>query len=88
MIKIEKTSTINQKNKVLNIISELSVLSDSEINLEDKFTDIGIDSLKIVELIIKLEEALDIKFDDSELDPSKLIAIKNIFELTEKYTGV
>jgi len=76
---------MNHKNKVLNIISELSVLSNSEIDLEDKFTDIGIDSLKIVELIIKLEEELNIKFDDGELDPSKLIAVKNVLELTEKY---
>lgn len=76
---------MNQKNKVLNIISKFSDLSDYEINLEDKFTDIGIDSLKIVELIIRLEDELNIKFNDSELNPSKLVAIRNILELTEKY---
>jgi len=85
MILIEEVGTLNHKNKIINTISKLSVLSDSEINLEDKFTDIGIDSLKIVELIIKLEEDLNIKFDDVELDPSKLIVVKNILELTEKY---
>jgi len=76
---------MNHKNKVLNIISELSALSDKDIDLEDKLSEIGIDSLKSVELIIKLEEELNIRFDDGELDPSKLVTVKNILELTEKY---
>jgi acyl carrier protein len=53
--------------------------------LEDKFTDIGIDSLKIVELILKIEDELNIKLDDSELNPVKLVAVTNIIDLTEKY---
>ena len=76
---------MNHKDKVLNIISELSVLSENEINLEDKFADIGIDSLKMVELIISLEDGLNIKFDDGELNPNNLTSVKNIMELTEKY---
>ena len=76
---------MNHKNKVLSIIAKLSVLSGREIDLEDRLTNIGIDSLKIVELIITVENELNIKFDDGELDPSKLIAVKNILELTEKY---
>ena len=76
---------MDYKQKLLNIISGLSVLSTDEIALEDKFTDIGIDSLKIVELIVSVENELNIKFDDSELNPGKIIMVKNIMDLTGKY---
>ena len=72
-------------HKVINVISEITSLPTSEIALEDNLSNIGIGSLKIVELIIRLEQELDIKFDDGELDPSKLIKVKNVLELTEKY---
>jgi len=76
---------MDYKEKVIDIISELSVVSDNEIDTKDKFSDIGVDSIKFVELILNLEDKLNIKFDDGELDPSKLITVKNILELTEKY---
>ena len=63
----------------------LSAVPEDEIELEDNLVDIGIDSLKKVELIIKLENELNIKFDDGELDPNKLITVKSILELAGKY---
>jgi len=69
------------KDKALNIISELSVLPEDEIDIDDNFADIGIDSLRLVELIIQFEDKLNVRFDDSELDPGKLIAVKNILDL-------
>jgi len=57
----------------------------SEIDTKDSLSEIGIDSLKKVELIINLEDELNIKFDDGDLDPGKLVTVKNILELTEKY---
>ena len=76
---------MDYKQKLLNIISGLSVLPADEIAPEDKFTDIGIDSLKIVELIVTVEDELNIKFDDSELNPGEIVMVKNIMDLTEKY---
>ncbi|MCL2816146.1 MAG: acyl carrier protein [Oscillospiraceae bacterium] len=78
---------MNHKNKVISIISALSVVPENEIALEDDFAEIGIDSLKKVELIITIEDELDIKFDDGELDPNKLITVKNILELAGKYVA-
>ena len=78
---------MNHKNKVISIISALSVVPENEIALEDDFADIGIDSLKKVELIITIEDELDIKFDDGELDPNKLITVKSILELAGKYVA-
>lgn len=74
------------KNEIIGIISGLSALPESEIAMEDKFADIGIDSLKIVELIIKIEGEMNIQIDDGELDPGKLTTVKSMVELAEKYT--
>ena len=46
--------------------------------------DLGLDSLSVVSLIAMLEESCKITFDDSDLDPEKLIDIKSLIELTEK----
>ena len=73
------------KEKLFEIIAGLSVVSKKNIELEDEFAHIGIDSLKIVELIVKIEDEFNIKFEDSELNPVKLLFVKNIVNLTEKY---
>lgn len=76
------------KEKINQILSELS-LTDEPINgtliLKD---DLGFDSLRIVELIITLEENLAIEIDESDLDPNKLNAVSDLYVLIEKYAAV
>lgn len=67
------------------IIAEFAIVTEEEINADDILVEIGIDSLRIVELIVTLEEKLNIRFDDSKLNPSELKAIKDIFELIEEH---
>ena len=71
--------------KIFKIIAEQSILSENEVNIEDTLATIGIDSLKMVELIVALEDGLEITFDDSDLDPSQLSTVKSVIELVEKY---
>lgn len=47
--------------------------------------DLGIDSLKIVELIVNLEEEFNIMLDEADLDPDKLIEVADLYMLIEKY---
>ena len=72
-------------NNILRIIAEQSIVDQEEINIEDTLVAIGIDSLKMVELIVALEDELEITFDDSNLDPSQLSTVKSVIELVEKY---
>lgn len=47
--------------------------------------DIGLDSLSLVSVIVGLEERLGILFDDADLDPGKIVLVKDVADLVEKY---
>ena len=70
---------------IKKIIAALSVLNEEDIDASDTMAVIGIDSLKMVELIISLEDNFQIKFEDSDLDPKQLSTVGAIIELTKKY---
>lgn len=73
------------KNDILKIISQQSIVSKEEIGIDDSLASIGIDSLKMVELIVALEDGLGITFDDSDLDPSQLPTVGTVIDLVGKY---
>lgn len=73
------------EKEVISIISELTFIGLEEISQEDSLVSLGIDSLKSVELIVKLEEHFGIAFDDSDLDPEKLTTVQTVIELINKY---
>ena len=47
------------------LVTELS-LDQEEVTMEKSFTDLGIDSLDLVELVMQLEEEFDITIEESE----------------------
>ena len=66
---------------LMGIVAQLSVLELSDVSMDSVLSEIGIDSLKMVQLIIDLEEFFGIQFDDAELDPYKLKTVKDVYEL-------
>lgn len=52
--------------KVAQEISDYKEINVSEITLESTFEGLGLDSLDMVELIMKLEDALDVQLEMSE----------------------
>lgn len=82
-----ETELITNENetKIKSILLETSnlILNESDIdqdtNLEEK---IGLDSIKLVQIIIQLEEVFDICLDDDEdLDPDNYTTLKSISNL-------
>ena len=47
--------------------------------------DLGFDSLKMVELVVSLEEALAIRIDEADLDPQTLETVGDLYGLAERY---
>lgn len=72
---------MNTEEQVLQIIAEEFKKSDHEIKNAKKWSDLGLDSLDTVELIMKIEEEFDIMFDDEETQGintlSELVALIN-----------
>ena len=52
---------------------------------ETELKSLGLDSLKMVELVVTLEEVLAIQFDDDVLDPSALRTVNDIYLLVEAH---
>lgn len=62
--------------KVKAVLVEELTLSEDEITMESNFEELGIDSLDLVELVMKLEEEFDITIEESE----ELKTIKDVVE--------
>lgn len=63
--------------KVINIVmSELRL--EKAVNEQDTFTDLGADSLDMVELILKFEEEFSIEISDDDVE--KLTSVKDVID--------
>ena len=59
--------------------------SAGDLEMDKKLKeDIGLDSLSLVTVIVALEEALGIRFDDADLDPSAILTPQDLILLIEK----
>ena len=76
----------------LTEIIKLQITSDGSIEVSENMRlkeDLGFDSLRIVSLILEIEEKMSLTFDDSDLDPSELLTVKDLNNLikTTKQRG-
>ena len=73
-------------DKVCVILSELSGIET--ICLEHELqSDLGLDSLQMVMLLMMLEENFQITLDESDMNPFDLVNVWHVVDLVEKYMG-
>lgn len=73
-------------DKVCVILSELSGIE--MICLEHELqSDLGLDSLQMVTLLMMLEENFHIMLDESDMNPFDLVNVWQVIDLVEKYVG-
>ena len=73
-------------DKVFVILSELSGIET--ICLEHELqSDLGLDSLQMVTLLMMLEENFQITLDESDMNPFDLVNVWQIVDLVKKYAG-
>jgi len=77
----KKGEIMDYINQIIAIVSEQSTVEPDELDIGDSFASIGIDSLKMVEVIVEIEDTLGILFDDSDLDMEKLKTVEDIIQL-------
>ncbi len=73
---------MSTQDKVIEIIAEQAVLEPSDVTLDSTLSDLGIDSLGLVECIFAIEEEFDISVpfnanepQESDFDISNVAAI-------------
>ena len=73
-------------DKVCVILSELSGIET--ICLEHELqSELGLDSLQMVTLLMMLEENFQITLDESDMNPFDLVNVWQVVDLVEKYVG-
>lgn len=60
-------------------ILDVFCYSSEELSVEEKISDLGLDSLDMVEITMKLEEKFDISIEDEEIENLKTVS--DIIEL-------
>lgn len=72
--------------KIVNEIKKLVNNGiDANITEETGLVELGIDSLMTVELVLGLEDAFNIQFNDSDLEMENLRNVRDIVNLVNKY---
>ena len=76
------------KKEILSKLCEIFSELGSAVKISDGaqlLRDMGLDSLRMVMLLIKLEEKFDIVLDESDMNPFDLISVQHVVDLVEKY---
>ena len=75
------------RNKINSILTEMCFLDDVPETDASLKEDLGIDSLKLVELIIALVDVFSIDFGENDLDPAALQTVGDVYGVAEKQEG-
>lgn len=74
------------EERVIRIIQDLCDEKVSH-NENTRISDLYLDSLKMVLLLVNIEEEFGIVLDEADMNPYDLILIRDIVDLVEKYGG-
>ena len=72
------------KNKVVELLEELSLTEITDISAT-LLDDLAFDSLRLVMILVSIEETFDIQLDESDMDPFALLTVADVIELVQKY---
>lgn len=72
------------KNVLENELGDELLVSVDKIEKNDNLFNLGLDSLNVIKLIIGIEEELNIKFQDKDIDSKNWKSIENINKLIEE----
>ena len=93
---IEKEATVEEKTieiendeikkQVVEIVEELSLMpiQDTDVTLTG---DLSMDSLRMVMLLVTLEDTFEIELDESDMNPFALITVQDVINLVMKYVS-
>ena len=72
------------KKQVIEIVEELSLMTiqDTDVTLTG---DLSMDSLRMVMLLVTLEDSFEIELDESDMNPFSLITVQDVIDLVMKY---
>ena len=74
------------KRQVFEIVEELCLMPVQDANLTLTVA-LALDSLRMVMLLVTLEDTFEIELDESDMNPFSLITVQNVIDLVMKYVS-
>ena len=72
------------KEKIFDILKELS--GSEKVTMKSKLQeDLGLDSLKMVTLLLEFEDSFNIELEESDMNPFELKTAEDAVNLIKKY---
>ncbi len=81
---LKESSPISIEKQVTDILEELA-LTPVEGMEKELINDLALDSLRLVMLLVNLEETFEIELDESDMNPFQLITVQDVINLVAKY---
>lgn len=75
------------EKQVAEVLEELC-LTKIEDTSKTLLGDLAMDSLRMVMLLVTLEDTFEIELDESDMNPFALITVQNVIELVKKYVSL
>lgn len=77
---------MNIENTIKEILTGLcgEEMIDNEAELQ---TDLALDSLSMVTLLVEIEESFGIELDESDMNPYDMTTVQDVIDMAEKYMG-
>lgn len=72
------------KDRVIEILGELCAENVTDVSTH-LINDLSMDSLRMVMLLVMLEESFEIELDESDMNPFALVTVEDIIGLVSKY---
>jgi len=70
--------------KVVEILEDLCLTSIDDTS-KTLIGDLAMDSLRMVMLLVTIEDSFDIELDESDMNPFDLITVNDVISLVKKY---
>lgn len=72
------------KKQVVEILEELCTEKISDLSVQ-LLGELAMDSLRMVMLLVMLEDTFEIELDESDMNPFSLITVQDVIDLVIKY---
>jgi acyl carrier protein len=72
------------KTQVIGILEDLCTEKITDTSL-DLVGDLALDSLRMVMLLVMIEDVFEIELDESDMNPFKLRTVNDVINLVSKY---
>ena len=74
------------QSKVFDMIEELCLTSVHDLD-QTLLGDFSMDSLRLVMLLVTLEDTFGIELDESDMNPFVLVTVRDVINLVRKYVS-